>query len=318
MGGIGLLFVLLGGYFLDWYIEMFPANNQYHAFHILFGIAILFGLISTFLLMKQSEFYKPSPVRYSYRFLFKKPLSNQNFMKLIRFGIFWSFSFNIAAPFFIVFMLHDLKLSYTLVAGYTITSSCLDLLGMWIWGYISDRTSNKPVIVISGTILALLPLAWLLVDSNPLSIFFLIPLLHLTAGFFQAGYNLCSMNLVLRVAPSEHNSVYLSYWSGFTVITTGLGALLGGYLARISLPLAAPSLLIFNTSYKYIFFISSILRIGSIFFLKGFREPQGVAVVKVIESLRAIQSWIPLWFFIPQAQPEKLRSPYWPIWKTKS
>jgi len=122
--------------------------------------------------------------------------------------------------------------------------------------------------------------------------------------------------MLLRVAPRENISVYISYWNGFNVITTGLGALLGGLLAKISSPLVTPSLLIFNSSYKYVFLISFVLRIGAVFFLRGLREPKGVAVVKVIQSLRAMQLWVPLWFFLPRPQPENLRSPYWPIWKS--
>jgi MFS family permease len=193
----------------------------------------------------------------------------------------------------------------------------MELLGMWIWGHVSDHTANKPVIVISGSILALLPLAWLLVDSNHFSIFFFIPFLQVTSGFFGAGFNLCSVNMLLRMAPRENNSVYISYWNGFNVITTGLGALLGGFLAKISSPLVLPSFLMLNSSYKFIFLFSSMLRIVAVFFLRGIREPKGVAVIKVIQSLRAMQLWVPLWFFLPRSHPESLHSPYWPIWKSK-
>lgn len=324
MGATTILLTFLAGRYLDWFPTAFPDINSFHAYHFLFGIGIVAGVISVYFLAKKPEVVTSSAEKIRLVSLFRKPLSERNFAKLIRFGAFWSFAANLAGPFFIVYMLQDLKLSYTMVAVYTIVSSIADLIGMRTWGSISDHTGNKPVMAITGVFIALLPLAWLFTTNEAASVFVLIPVLHIFGGFFGSGYNLCTANLVFRLAPREGNAIFFGFWSGFNVVATGIAALLGGLAAELTSSIVQENLIIFDSGFKFVFIASFALRLISLIFLRGIREPQQLAIVKAIRVLFNWRFWTtaagfhPLFFaFFSGEKKEPSDSPYWPIWQAR-
>lgn len=323
IGATTIFLTFFGGRFLDWFPKAFPGVNQFHSFHLLFGLAVIAGLISIYFVNKQPDLKSPYRSALSGSSLFRQPLAEPNFARLLRFGAVWSFAMNLAVPFFIVYMIRDLKLSYTLVAFYTIIASFADLVGMRFWGFISDRTGNKPIIAITSVVRVIFPFIWLFTTTDSISIYLLIPALHIFGGFFGAGYNLCAANLVFRLAPVKNNAIFFGFWSGLTVVATGAAALLGGILAEFTTGLVSENTVFLDSTFKFAFFGAFLCRLAALYFLRGIREPKGMAVVKTVRVLSNRRFWATVvgfhpafLFFLPGKQPEKSGSPYWPIWKT--
>ncbi len=319
-----LLSTILGGYYLDWFKIQFPHLPPTRSFEILFLLAIILAFISITFLVKQPEIRTSPPPENHLKERFLAPWRDKNFRQLLRFAVIWSFGVNFASPFFIVYMLKDLQLSYTLVSIYTVISAASDLMGMWAWGHFSDQLGNRAVIIINSFVATLLPFLWIFTDSSPLVIFLFIPLLHFIGGFSWAGYNLCSVNLVLRMSPREGNSVYFAAWNTANGLAAGLGAISGGLVSTVLHYFHQVLPFHFQSDLKYIFLFSAILRLISFFGVRQVKELPVSSVRRAIRVLRSIRSWATmmgyhpvLHFFIASERLKEETSPYWPIWKRK-
>jgi len=322
LGFMTIFVTLMGGHFLDWYRNNLPNLPYINSFYILFSIAVIAGLISSLLLSRQTEPVRQEPFKgHFFRYMIE-PLRNRNFRYLLLFALFWSFAVNFAAPFYIVYMLKDLSMTYTLISSLVVISAVADLTGMGIWGHYSDQLGNRPIMIITASMAALMPFFWIFTTAHPLSIYLLIPFLHLLGGFVVSGYNLTSVNLIFRSAPSQGNSIYFAFWASSNGVMAGFGALAGGYAANnITFPFLG-----FNPGsvFKVIFLFSTIMRVLSLIFLLKVKEEKGKPILHVIRILRNVRSWASmmgfhpvLQFFLPARSEQKKDSPYWPIWRRK-
>ncbi|HSE84205.1 MAG TPA: MFS transporter, partial [Thermodesulfobacteriota bacterium] len=110
IGVATLAFSLLGGKFLDLWGE------SSSGFQILFFMAVIAGAISILYLKKIPE----PPLVWNnkakpYHEILVHPLKDANFRRLLIFTIIWSFGVNFSAPFFVVYKLKELHLSYTTI-----------------------------------------------------------------------------------------------------------------------------------------------------------------------------------------------------------
>jgi MFS family permease len=144
----------------------------------------------------------------------------------------WMFAFSLSAPFFNLYMLDNLNLPITLVTLYTSLMAVANILMLMFWGRLADRIGNRAVLAIAGIILALVPLLWLVVGTDNLSIWLGLPLLHLVMGGTGAAIDLCNNNLQIGVAPLHKQSTYFGWLAAAAGISGALGTAIGGYCAE--------------------------------------------------------------------------------------
>lgn len=322
LGIITVGITLLGGSFLDWFGQACPGLPPSRPFEVLFGVAVLAGAASLWFLALKPELPGMPGAYRKLKELYRAPLQHRDFRKFLGFAMLRSFATNIAAPFFVVFLLEDLKFSYTMVGVFTVLSAAADLTGMWVWGHLSDHLGNRPIIIGTALATTIIPALWIFASAEPFSVYFLIPLLHLSGGFFWAGYNLCAANLVYRMVPARGNSVYFAFWSIAGGVTAGLGSLAGGLLADYTDWLMGYLPFAFSSGYKLIFLISALLRVIPLFSIRAVREEQGMPFRHAVRVLGSIRSWATLMgfhsvlhFFLPPSPSPKKASLYWPIWR---
>jgi len=325
LGFITIMITLLGGLFLDWYRISFSAASPANSFLFLFSLAILAGFISLFILTKQPSLEESNFTPLSLKLLISGPFKNHAFKTMAHFGMVWSFAVNFASPFFIVYMIRDLQFSYTLVSTVTICSAIADLFGMGFWGHFSDKHGNRPVMIICVAAGSLLPFIWIFTGNSFLLVYLLIPLLHIAGGFFFAGYNLCSINLLFGLAPSKNNSMFFALWSIVNGVAAGLGAICGGLFASFldNLLLYLPFGWI--SVFKLVFVLSAIMRLSSIFLLRRVRESRSIPTSGAIRILRSVRTWATTMGYHPLLQyflPGKnLRNgsedEIWPLWVSR-
>jgi MFS family permease len=323
LGIVTIFTTLLGGLFLDWYRISFSSSSQANSFLFLFTLAILSGFISLIILTKQPAVEESISKSLPLKKLVSGPFKNLAFKKMARFGLVWSFAVNFASPFFIVYMIRDLQFSYTLVSVITICSAIADLFGMGFWGHFSDKHGNRPVMIICVTAGSFLPFIWIFTGNSFLVFYLLIPLLHIAGGFFFAGYNLCSINLLFGLAPKKNNSMFFALWSMVNGVAAGLGAICGGLFASyfgsivLNLPFGWISV------FKLVFLLSAIMRFSSIFLLKRVTESQSIPTSGAIRILRSVRTWATtmgyhplLQYFLPGKNlPRGSEDELWPFWK---
>jgi len=313
-----VLTTFAGGWFLE------ARHGSFAAFSFLFFIASAAGVICMVLLIKQPEPQKillPSREKF-FRF-YLEPFQQPNFRRLLRFSILWQFAFYFASPFFVVYTLTELGVGYSLAAAYTVIGAVFELLGMRVWGHISDRTGNKPIVTIAAAVFCMLPWIWLATFKNTFSFYLLIPLLHAAGGFFWAGYNLCSTNLMFRLAPAERNSIYFGAWAACNGLAACAGSLLGGFLGKWSAQHHLHFIFFSLAELKIVFLLAGALRFSTLLFLRPIQEMKGMHTRQALRFLRCSQNWL---FVLKENAAEHINklSPdhlegekFWPIFRRK-
>jgi MFS family permease len=323
LGLVTITVTLSGGRFLDWYNNTFRDAPAVSAFEILYSVALVCGLISAVILMQKPDV--PAIDHQSVRLngKIRDILKYINFRKMLLFALFWSFSVNFASPFFVVFMLQDLHLSYTLISLMTVLSAVADLIGMGFWGNFSDQHGNRPVLIICAVGAAVSPALWYFTSGQGWFILPLIAVLHMAGGFFFAGYNLCSVNLVFRMVPRGGNALFFGMWSAVNGIAAAGGALTGGWFSQNIGPLLTGP--VFGSVFIPVFLVSSAMRLTSLSLLRRIEEETSTPAIRAVRILRSLRVWAstmgfhPLvQFFLPSGSVSDEQKPsddIWPLWR---
>jgi MFS family permease len=162
----------------------------------------------------------------------------------------------LSSPFFTVYMLRDLHLSYlefTVLSG---TSVFVQFLMLGTWGRIADIYGNRLVLMVTSLSLPIVPAVWILSDD-----LWALMLFQTLSGLSWSGFTLATGNLLYELVPRTRRAAYVAFHNVGTAACVFAGAMLGSALAlwlppgRVLLgePRAASSLL-------YLFVISGALR----------------------------------------------------------
>jgi hypothetical protein len=282
-GIAGIATVLVFGNLVDIFRQQLGRSDLAVGVPIL--AAVLFGMLSLHYMNRISECAPaPEPASGVLQKL-AGPFREMNFRRFLLFAFSWNFSIFFAAPFFALYYLRDLNYSYGFVALLTTVGSVLDLIGMRVWGSISDKVKNKAVIRLAGWGVVFLPALWVVVRPEDV----LIPIvLQIISGGFWSGVNLCTHNLLLRISPQAGKVWFISAYS----ITAGLGAALAPILAGViltvlntRLPAGPAGGLI---PLHYIFLASTVMRILSLQLFGRVREPQENSLRQMLNNLGGI------------------------------
>jgi len=276
--------LLIGGMILNATSRTsFPSSG----FIIIFMTAALFRWIS-FLFLRMME--EPEVDLRESRFHlgdFYRHFKNSNFLVFVVYSALISFSVQVAGPFFSVYMLHDLGFSYLqymIVIGSAVLSQYLTYV---YWGNFSDRFGNRMVLKITGLLMPLLPLLWL-ISSN----FYYIIGVQLFAGFVWAGFSLSVSIFVFDAVASEQRAVCIAVYSTLNALGIFLGAMTGGLFTKIFPD--SFSILHFQFHLKSnlicLFLISGILRI--LVYLTFLPKIQEVREVEVFTLKEAFQKTV--------------------------
>lgn len=286
---VGVAITLAGGSYLDlWHTQ--KGNLEIYGFLSLFLLAVVCGNISLRFLRRIPALEEQSlkPEKLGFWRLVKIPFSDRNFVRLAFFNSAWSFSANLAGPFFAVYMLRDLKMSYALLALVQIVNEIASIFALPLWGRISDKFGSKPVLSLTTLAAAFLPILWLLTVYK--SFVIIIIVLQIYGGICWSGLNLNSNNLLLKLSPQENKSIYLATFAAVTGVATAIAPLLGGFLAILlrDTEIVLPFARIYDL--HFVFLISGILRFFSRVPLKGITEPREKTVGRMIRALGRLRT----------------------------
>jgi len=246
-GTVALISMLIASFFLD-YLK--TKGLTLAGFAILFLIANLARLRSCNLFKKQHEPELKLKKGYYYplkHFITSLPKSNLG--KFVIFNLLLNFARFIAAPFFAVYMLRDLGLSYTWFTAITITGTIFTLLSLTLWGKFTDKYGSRTTLKIGSSLIPLIPILWLF-SKNPIYLM-LVP--GLIGGLGWAAFNISSTSFIYDSTTREKRAMFIAYHN----IVTGLGLILGGLLGSL---LAQKLTIGFMNIILFIFLLSGILR----------------------------------------------------------
>jgi MFS family permease len=225
-------------------------------FLIIFAVGALARFISAGYLAKMRDVPQkrdPASDFTFYRFLAR--FKESNFVKFVAFAAMLTFASYLSAPFFAVFMLRDLQLSYLNYMVLQVIATVAGLIALPLWGRHADAVGNVRVLRLSGFFACLIPLFWL-VSRNV----FYLGLIQSFAGFVWSGFTLCATNFIYDAVTPQKRVRCISYFQVMNGAAIFLGASLGGFLATKLPPLQGHSML-------SLFLLSGICRLFCYFTL---------------------------------------------------
>lgn len=252
-GIVTILSAFLAGFILHQF-----KYNILKGFLIVFSLAFICRFISwCFLTQMYEPAFRVKKEAYFGFLDFIKRVKESNFAKFVIFVATLNFCVNLAAPFFSVFMLKDLKFNYL---TYTIVVTAVAVAHIFTidrWGRHADKIGNIKVLKFTSLLIASLPFWWI-INQNPLYLIFI----QIISGFAWSGFNLCATNFIYDAVMPEKRTRCIAYFNVCTGLALCFGALLGGYLVNI-----LPSL--FGFRILSLFLVSSILRLCVVSLLSG-------------------------------------------------
>lgn len=290
-GIVGMILALPAAKFLD-----FATKHDYGriGYGVLFGLAVAGGIASFLCLLRQPEPPRhPAPPRedapqgfagvVAY---YKTPFADKNFMRLTLFNVIFGLGQNFAAPFYMVYAVKNLNVNYTQLQVFATLTSVASLASMPLWGYLSDRFGNKPLLAIGAFGTATLPWYWIMVNpGRPSVMLFLLCTVNLTGGLWWAGVQLTQFNLLISLSPSQKTPIYVATMSAITGLTGGLAPMAGSVLMRNLEGWSVHFLGRDWLNFHLAFVVSSTLRFGSLFLLSRVLDPRSTTTRAVIHQL---------------------------------
>jgi hypothetical protein len=194
--------------------------------------------------------------------------------RFLLFSSLMHFSVFIAGPFFVVYMLQDLHLSYLQYAGWMSAGILAQFLTLKPWGQLSDSYGNKAILRLTGFGVPLLPLLYLISDAYP----FLL-MVNFLGGATWAGLSLGLQNYVFDSVRPEERTRGVAVANTVNAAGWFLGAMAGSWLATV-VPSQIHVLGIAvhpASNLPFLFAISGLLRLlVSLSLLGRFHEPRTV------------------------------------------
>ncbi len=292
----GMILSLFAGFFIDLWKKHFDALYGYS---VLFSMAFVAGMTGVYSISKIPE---PKMMKNENNFIsmLSQPFKDSNFRNLLIFSGSWNFAINLAAPFFIVYMLQMLRLDISIVIALSILSQLTNLAFLRIWGKISDSHSNKSTLSVSTPIFLFCILAWTF-TTMPEKHVLTMPLLiaiHLFMGISLAGVGLASRNISLKLAPRQQATPYLATHSMINSLAAGIAPIIGGGVADYLVDKELDWKIIYKASnggfeipllsfqqWDFFFFLAFIIGLYSIHRLAMVREKGEVEKKVVVNAL---------------------------------
>lgn len=184
----------------------------------------------------------------------------------------YNFATQLAAPYFAVYMIEELRFGYATYTAVVLSGSLTGILTSRWWGGIGDEYGNRAVLRWTVIGASLLPLLWL-VSGHPL--WFMA--VNAAGAFLWSGLNLSSVNFLYDAVSPPKRHTCLAYFNVLNGLAISAGALAGGVIATFA-PLVDAS------GYATVFCASAALRVaGGVAFRRFVREVREVRQIGLRE-----------------------------------
>lgn len=200
-----------------------------------------------------------------FRVMLKEVFANKLFMRVTLFFTLWQFSVGVAAPFWNIYMIEDLQMSFLQMSLYSqIVSNLVTVLTISRWGRLIDRYGNKPIMQLAMPVCCILgPLPWLFVTKDTT---WLVLLSNIMTGFMWPIMDLGQQNLYLSESPRKHRSMYVAvFFASINLTGIALGNAVGGYLMQTTFSAweaqGVSVLSVTLTNSHYVFMLTAALRL---------------------------------------------------------
>ena len=182
-------------------------------------------------------------------------LSDRNFLLCLASVGVWNGALQVAGPFFNVYLVEKLDASTLWVGILAAIPSLTGLFGLRYFGTLMDRAGTRPVLMVTGLLIPVLPLAWMVVSAP-----WQVILINTLGGILWAGYYLANSNVVMVMATPSKRARYTAAFQTMTFAASFVAPLAGGWLIGI-------------VGFRLIFLLSAVGRLAGTALLLRVRIP---------------------------------------------
>ena len=306
-GWVGMIVPIAGGYFLD-AASKNPTWGQAAAFAVIFGAATLFaggslGLASQSPDVPQERSGADGGGGWAAALdYYRAPFADLNFRRVTAYVAMMVVAQSIAGQFFTAYQIQYLALNFTSLQLLAAAAALASLGSMPLWGYLSDKYGNKPILIICCGLVLIPPLMWipaypdglaglwghdahghLRVSLTKLDII----ALNVLSGVGWAGVGLTQFNLIIGASPADKRTVYISAIAAVSGLAGGLAPVAGGALMEAMAHLPFPAHGLIRSNYHVLFILSAALRVVALLLVRPIHEAGSRQATYVLKQLKA-------------------------------
>lgn len=264
------------------WLDVFPGESR---FLVVYGVGWAAGILG-YLLLALTAFppmVVEAPPGHARSLLV--PLRERSFVVLTWFMSSWTLAMSVASPFYSIYMLRYLDLTYTRIAVYTNLALAAMLIGYRSIAPLAQRFGCKPVAKLLIVPALLVPVLWAVSTSATWPV--LVPLACIVSGFAVAGLQVASSALLYKIVPEgRDNSVFFAVLTGFCAVGTFAGAMAAGFLKRSLGDSAIDAGLLRLSPPQFVFLVSAAVYLIPLVLTHVLIEPEAETAVGVLGKLR--------------------------------
>ena len=209
------------------------------------------------------------------------PLRHRQFRNLLVFYLSLVLAALIADPFYNVFMIRDLGISYATIGILNVVVLSVGVMGYRLWGSVAARFGSKPVLGLLMVPRMILPFLWFLLSPGNYRLF--IYLIMISNGLVFSGLNVAINTLLFGSIPeSGDKTAHFAVWAVASSLVNAAATAIGGMISR--------SLQDFNLTFgwleigniKVTFLLSGLLMIVPTFLWRRVHDTDAKPVIAVI------------------------------------
>lgn len=236
-------------------------------YQVALGVAFIWGVTASFCYSRLQEPGReggahaspPNRGNYSPAAIWQTLRADSNFRAYCIFTLLWSGSINIAAPFFPIYLVRELKATPDVVGVLSTILQIAALPATHLFGRLVDRWGGRRTQLLTGFLIPLLPILWML-PRAPWG----LAGVYIYDGIVWSGYGLASFNFMLTLAPPGQLTRYTAFQQMVMATAVTLGSALGGLLVE-------------ELGYLPVFAISGAGRlVAMLFYWRFVRQPSPV------------------------------------------
>jgi len=217
--GIVVTGAVIGAGFL---VDHFKAGgNELLGLQVIRGIAFIFAIIDFILIMGIKEYPYEKTDGVKLKQLLVDPFRERIYLRTVAIAFIWSLSANITGPYYTIYLLDNLNISYSFLMLMNIISVPLLIFFTPLWERYLRRSSWFMMLTVSMGVFLLHYLILPFVTVK--NVYFLFPSAILLSSVFAVGINLAFANIPYINIPKINKTLFI----GFYTAVSHLGALIG-------------------------------------------------------------------------------------------
>ena len=284
---VGTLTAMAAGLATGRYLDAFAEADKPRAFTYLFALSLVVGLGSVVALARAP--FPPSRPAARGRHLQQllEPFRHPPFRRALFFYCALQCVLGLADPFYSLFMLDRLGLSYTTISVYNMSAMAASVVGYRAWAYLVDRHGSRAVLPLVLAPKIAVPLLW---AANTAQHHLLAPVAMVLDGFLSAGVSVAITALLYGLLPAdEQRPTFMGCWSAALNLSYSVATFGAGLLATW---LAGPDRVLWGFplgNLQLLFCLCALLQVGPLLLLRSIETRQHRGPAQILEAER--QRW---------------------------